>query len=149
MSNYQRLRITGGCYFFTVVTWRRRRVFIDDARVQMLRDALRKVKQTRPFQIDAMVVLPDHLHCIWRLPENDADYSSRWREIKKMVSRQIDTTTNARQERLVCGSADFGNTLYATKTIGGGTWTIFITIQSNTDWCNTPDIGRGRRSPAQ
>lgn len=101
MSGYQRLRINGGCYFFTVVTWRRKWVFNDDKRVQMLRDALLKVKATRPFQIDAMVVLPDHLHCIWQMPEGDADYSSRWREIKKAVSRGIDTATNHRHERLV------------------------------------------------
>ncbi len=101
MSNYQRLRLIGACYFFTVVTWRRKPIFTDNNKVQLLRDALRKVKEAQPFHIDAIVVLPDHLHCIWQMPENDADYSSRWREIKKAVSRQIDTTTNARHERLI------------------------------------------------
>jgi putative transposase len=101
MSNYQRLHITGACYFFTVVTWRRKAIFTDDSRIQILRDALQKVKQSRPFQIDAMVVLPDHLHCIWQMPDGDSDYSSRWREIKKAVSRQIDPATNARKERLI------------------------------------------------
>lgn len=101
MSNYQRIRIAGACYFFTVVTWRRKPIFIDDARVSLFREALRKVKVTRPFQIDAMVILPDHLHCLWRLPGGDADYSGRWREIKKAFSRQIDITTNHRNERMV------------------------------------------------
>ncbi|OGT20324.1 MAG: transposase [Gammaproteobacteria bacterium RBG_16_57_12] len=101
MSNYRRAYIPGGIYFFTVVTLDRAPVFTDDGRVDMLRQALRKVMAVRPFQIDAMVVLPEHLHCIWRLPEGDADYSSRWREIKKAASRQIGTATNRRNERMV------------------------------------------------
>jgi len=54
-----------------------------------------------PFEIDAIVILPEHLHCIWRMPEGDADYSYRWREIKKSTSRRISTVTNARNERMV------------------------------------------------
>lgn len=101
MSHYLRARLPGGCYFFTVVTWQRRPVFAEEANVEILRQALRKVMTTRPFQIDAMVILPDHLHCIWRLPEGDADFASRWREIKKATSREIDVTTNHRNERQV------------------------------------------------
>jgi putative transposase len=101
VSNYHRARIPGGVYFFTVVTHDRAQVFINEERVEVLREAFREVMAVRPFQIDAMVVLPEHLHCIWRMPEGDADYSSRWREIKKAVSRQIDTTTNKRNERMV------------------------------------------------
>ena len=56
---------------------------------------------TRPFAIDAMVVLPEHLHCIWRMPDSDSDYSSRWREIKKAVSRQICSVTNSCNERML------------------------------------------------
>lgn len=55
----------------------------------------------RPFRIDAMVILPDHIHCIWRMPEGDADYSSRWREIKKAASRRIVPGTDVRNERAV------------------------------------------------
>ena len=87
MSNYRRAYIQGGVYFFTVVTLDRAPVFTSDERVEVLREAFRKVMAVRPFQIDAMVVLPEHLHCIWRMPEGDVDYSSRWREIKKAVSR--------------------------------------------------------------
>jgi len=101
VSNYHRACFPGGVYFFTVVTHDRAQVFINEERVEVLREAFRKVMAVRPFQIDAMVVLPEHLHCIWRMPEGDADYSSRWREIKKAVSRQIDTTTNKRNERMV------------------------------------------------
>lgn len=101
MSHYHRAYLRGGVYFFTVVTWHRVPVFVDDARVAVLREAFRKVQMARPFKMDVMVILPDHLHCIWRLPEGDADYSGRWREIKKAVSRQIDPTSHARQERWV------------------------------------------------
>ena len=101
MSNYRRTNILGGTYFFTVVTHDRAPIFINEWRVEVMRQAFRKVMAVHPFQIDAIVVLPEHLHCIWRMPDGDADYSSRWREIKKAASRQIDTTTNNRNERMV------------------------------------------------
>ena len=101
MSNYRRSYLPGGVYFFTVVTLNRVPIFTDENRVEVLRQAFRKVMAARPFQIDAMVILPEHLHCIWRMPESDADYSSRWREIKKAASRQISIATNARNERMV------------------------------------------------
>jgi putative transposase len=101
VSHYRRVYVPGGVYFFTVVTHDRAPVFVDDNRVDVLRCAFRKVMARRPFQIDAIVVLPEHLHCIWRLPEGDADFSFRWREIKKAVSQEIDTATNRRRERMV------------------------------------------------
>jgi REP element-mobilizing transposase RayT len=94
MSNYRRTLIAGGVFSFTVVTHDRARIFSSEARVEALRAAFRKIKAVRPFQMDAVVVLPDHLHCLWRLPEGDGDYSGRWREIKKAASRQIDARTN-------------------------------------------------------
>ena len=101
MSNYHRAYLPGGAYFFTVVTLNRAQIFTNEERVEVLRQAICKVMAARPFEIDAMVILPEHLHCIWRMPEGDADYSSRWREIKKAASRQISTATNARNERNV------------------------------------------------
>lgn len=101
MSNYHRTHLAGGCYFFTVVTLNRTPIFTNEKRVEVLRQVIRKVMATRPFEIDAMVILPEHLHCIWSMPEGDADYSSRWREIKKAASRQISTVTNTRHERNV------------------------------------------------
>ena len=95
MSAYHRVYIQGGCYFFTVVTLNRTPIFINTDRVEILRQAFRKVMAARPFKIDAMVVLPEHLHCIWRLPEGDADYSSRWREIKKpFLAKFVRSPTN-------------------------------------------------------
>jgi len=84
MSDYKRVYIDGGCYFFTVVTWRRQKIFASNEAVQLLRNAFKSVMQRKPFTLDAIVVLPDHLHCIMRLPEVDHDYSGRWREIKNM-----------------------------------------------------------------
>ena len=101
MSNYRRAIIPGGVSFFTVVTRERTPVFLTEKHVEALRAAFRKVMAVRPFQVDAIVVLSDHLHCIWRLPPNDSDYSGRWREIKKAASRAIDTNTNESKERLV------------------------------------------------
>ncbi len=89
MSDYRRAYVPGGCYFFTVVTHGRRPVFSAPEPVQLLRAALRSEMTRRPFQIDGFVVLPDHLHALWRLPAGDADFSSRWREIKKFVTNGL------------------------------------------------------------
>jgi REP-associated tyrosine transposase len=84
---YRRAFIQGGRYFFTVVTARREPVFAGAAEVALLREAFRVEMDKRPFAIDAIVVLPDHLHCIWTLPEGDADFSTRWRLIKTWFSK--------------------------------------------------------------
>lgn len=89
MSDYKRTYVPGGGYFFTVVTKDRRPLFDSEYTVGLLRRAFQAEMNRRPFEIEAMVVLPDHLHCIWRLPEHDMDFSSRWREIKKYVSRHL------------------------------------------------------------
>ena len=101
MSDYRRCFIPGGCYFFTVVTCRRRPLFRDPHQVDLLRKAMRGVMSKRPFEIQAMVVLPDHLHAVWRLPDGDADFSRRWRDIKHDVSRDIDAPVNHRREKPV------------------------------------------------
>ncbi|MCK8516933.1 transposase [Methylonatrum kenyense] len=82
MSRYRRSRLSGGTWFFTVVTHNRRALFETPDNVQRLREAVRMVAASRPFVIDAMVVLPDHIHAIWTLPDGDSDFSTRWRLIK-------------------------------------------------------------------
>jgi len=84
---YRRAFSPGGTFFFTVVTEGRRPVFVSDDVVEVLRCAFRSVRKSRPFQIDAMVVMPDHLHCIWTLPPDDADFAIRWRLIKTSFTR--------------------------------------------------------------
>ena len=79
---YRRARIKGGTYFFTVVTHNRRRFLCQPENVGLLRNAVRHVMQKHPFSIDAFVLLPDHLHCIWTLPQEDDDFSTRWRLVK-------------------------------------------------------------------
>lgn len=85
MSEYRRYYIKGGTWFFTV-NLRNRRSQLLTTQYQMLRNAIIKVKRDRPFEINAWVVLPEHMHCIWTLPEGDDDFSSRWREIKKQFT---------------------------------------------------------------
>jgi len=88
VPNYRRAPIGGATYFFTVNTYRRQ-PFLTDADVRAaLREGIERVRQTLPFAIDAWVLLPDHLHCIWSLPEGDADFSTRWRIIKTVVTQR-------------------------------------------------------------
>ncbi|MBC3806436.1 transposase [Undibacterium seohonense] len=86
MSRYRRSLLAGGTYFFTVVTYRRQAILCDEMLRNALRSAIESVRASRPFTIDAWVLLPDHLHCIWTLPEGDADFSARWMMIKRKVS---------------------------------------------------------------
>ncbi len=83
MPDYRRNYVPGGTYFFTVVVHQRRPLFDREQTRVFLRNAILTVRRKRPFDIVAMVLLPDHLHCIWTLPQGDADYSTRWRQIKE------------------------------------------------------------------
>jgi len=78
-----------GSYFFAVVTERRQPILIDPAVRLALREAIVSVRQTLPFRIDGWVLLPDHLHAIWTLPDGDADFSNRWRLIKRHVTTSV------------------------------------------------------------
>lgn len=87
MADYRRMYEPGGMYFFTVVTHRRRRLFSHDKARGCLRASIRQVRAQRPFEMVASVLLPDHLHCVWKLPQGDADFSTRWACIKKEFSK--------------------------------------------------------------
>ena len=87
MSHYRRANTTGATYFFTVVTYRRHTFLCDDDVRTALRDAIIKVREQYRFQIDAWVLLPDHLHAIWTLPPDDANFSLRWQQIKRHVTQ--------------------------------------------------------------
>ncbi len=88
MPNYVRAFVPGGTFFFTVNVLERRRglltVHIDD-----LRAVFAAARQRRPFIVDAIVILPDHLHCIWTLPPDDSDFSPRWHDIKARFAARI------------------------------------------------------------
>ncbi|MBN1366965.1 MAG: transposase [Dehalococcoidales bacterium] len=87
MSDYRRVFVNGGTYFFTVVTYRRFPVFYDKSAINLLNECLESTSASHSFKIDAMVILPDHLHIIWTLPADDSDYSIRWKKIKAKFSR--------------------------------------------------------------
>ncbi len=86
MSRYRRSKTTGSTYFFTLVSYRRQTILCEQPVRDALREAITNVRQKRPLTIDAWVLLPDHFHCIWTLPEGDADFSTRWALIKRKVS---------------------------------------------------------------
>jgi putative transposase len=88
MTDYRRNFIAGGSFFFTVNLAERRRHLLTE-HIEVLRGAFRETRRRHPFTIDAMVVLPDHLHAVWTLPEGDADFATRWRLIKSGFSRHI------------------------------------------------------------
>jgi putative transposase len=88
MVNYRRNYITGGTYFFTVNLYHRDTGLLTRY-IDELRHAFSLIKQQHPFQIDAIVILPDHLHTIWTLPEGDDNYPQRWRSIKSQFTRAI------------------------------------------------------------
>jgi len=89
MVLYRRNRVAGGTYFFTV-TLRDRCSDVLVRHVGLLRNAFRTVvRAERPFTIDAIVILPDHLHAVWTLPDGDADYSGRWRAIKSNFTHAL------------------------------------------------------------
>ncbi|ATG92056.1 REP-associated tyrosine transposase [Methylomonas koyamae] len=89
MTEYRRHRLKGGCYFFTVNLAERNRTLLTD-KIELLRESFRNVKDQHPFNIDAIVVLPEHLHTIWTLPEGDDDFSCRWRLIKTHFTKQVE-----------------------------------------------------------
>ena len=92
MPDYRRARLAGGTWFFTVNLLQRKDNDLLVRRVDLLREVVRQVRGKRPFTIDAWVVLPEHLHCIWTQPPGDADFSTRWRLIKSAFSRAIPPT---------------------------------------------------------
>jgi putative transposase len=88
MPEYRRIRIKGGCYFFTV-TLADRNSDLLIREVGRLRESYRTASQRLPFETIAICILPNHLHAIWQLPERDVEYSKRWNSIKTGFSRGL------------------------------------------------------------
>lgn len=111
--NYRRVRAEGATYFFTVVTKHRRPVFRSDENIAELRHAFRTEMARRCFYVDAIVVLPDHLHCLWTLPEGDSDFSTRWQFIKTRAGRMLKMGRGLWQprfwEHLIRNEEDYAN----------------------------------------
>jgi putative transposase len=99
MSSYRRYRVPGATYFFTVnLEDRTSRLLV--THVEMLREAFRMTRAELPYRVDAIVILPDHLHCIWTLPPNDSDFSTRWQRIKSRFSRACSSDEPRCESRL-------------------------------------------------
>jgi putative transposase len=89
MPNYRR-DYSGCCWFFTVVTHERQRLFDQPTARGLLREAIGECRHRYPFEIVAWVLLPDHLHCIWNLPMGDRNYSRRWSLIKRRFTQRME-----------------------------------------------------------
>ncbi len=87
MPDYRRAYLKGGTFFFTVVSYKRFPIFKEEPAIDLLRQCFQTTMATYPFRVDAIVILPDHLHTIWTLPDNDSDFSIRWKRIKATFSR--------------------------------------------------------------
>ena len=88
MTDYRRNFVPGGSFFFTV-NLAERRLSLLTSHIDELRAAIRETRRHHPFKINAIVVLPDHLHSVWTLPDGDADFAMRWRLIKSAFSRRL------------------------------------------------------------
>jgi len=88
MTNYRRSR-EGSTYFFTVVTYKRQKILCLEESRKILKEVVQEVRKNHPFIVEAWVLLPDHMHCIWTLSEDDRDYSKRWGLIKKEFTKRV------------------------------------------------------------
>lgn len=101
MSDYRRAYIPGGSFFFTLVTEGRTPIFRDENARTMLGLALRDCLHRWPFELNALVLLDDHLHAIWTLPQGDTRYSARWGFIKKEFTKMWLAAAGCEQERSI------------------------------------------------
>ena len=99
MTQNRRLYIPGGTYFFTLVTYNRINLFNDPEARQVLKEVWKSVQTKYPFTLDAFCLLPDHLHCLWTLPANDSQYSSRWNLIKNQFSKKYKSIINISMQK--------------------------------------------------
>ena len=99
MRTYVRTRVKGGTYFFTVNLAERHGNTLLVDHIDALKDAFRRTRQDHPFVMLAFVVLPEHLHCVWRLPSGDDDFPNRWRLIKSRFSRSLPADEQCSQSR--------------------------------------------------
>lgn len=137
--------VPGSIYFFTVVTYQRQPLFARNEMVERFREAAPYTRQRRPFTFLAGVILPDHIHVLWQMPEGDADYSNRWKILKSAFSRQSrGRVYRTAPER--SGNPGFGNMPYATKRMTTAISMTCMTIRSSMAWPPRPGIARTVRS---
>ena len=137
MVRYRRNFVPGGTYFFTVTLADRTSSALIH-HVGALRMAFRIARQERPFTIEAIVILPEHLHAIWTLPSGDADFSGRWKRIKayfthRLVAAGVPVPRHRNGEHALWHGAS-GSTRFGTNSISSGTSTTCTLIRSSTSW---------------
>ena len=125
MADYRRVRVEGGTYFFTLVTNRRQPLFLLPEARRVLRHAMVQVRSSRPFTLDAAVLLPDHLHMLVTLPSGDADYATRIMLFKKRFTEIAKRCTTlcegpVTKEAKRRGEAGFWQRRYWEHTIRNG-----------------------------
>jgi putative transposase len=116
MTDYRRNFIAGGSFFFTV-NLAERRLRLPTEHIDALRTAFRETRRDHPFTIEAMVVLPDHLHAVWTMPEGDAHFATRWRLIKTNFSRRLPPGERISNSRAANGERGIWQRRYWEHTI--------------------------------
>lgn len=116
MTDYRRNFIPGGSYFFTVALAERSGRLLTD-NIDLLRRAVSDVKRELPFGLIAMVVLPEHLHCVWALPPGDANYPTRWKKIKSAFSRGLPQSERRSASRAAKGERGIWQRRYWEHTL--------------------------------
>lgn len=134
MRTYIRSKTPGAVYFFTVNLADRHGAPLLIDHVESLKEAFRSVRRAHPFDVEAMVVLPDHLHSLWRMLESDANYSTRWRLIKAQFHAQFQRVKPFLQAAFgvasaAYGNAGYGNTRSGMSVISRATWITSITTR--------------------
>ena len=116
MTSYRRNFIAGASFFFTVNLAERRQRLLTQ-HIDVLRTAFRETRRRHPFTIDAVAVLPDHLHAVWTLPQGDADFATRWRLIKSSFSRSLPAGERISNSRAAKGERGIWQRRYWEHTI--------------------------------
>jgi REP-associated tyrosine transposase len=116
MTNYRRNFLPGGSFFFTVNLLDRQSRLLTE-QIELLRKAFRYAQERHPFSIEASVVLPDHLHAVWTMPDGDADYALRWRLIKSTFSRELAPTEMLSKSRASKGERGIWQRRYWEHTL--------------------------------
>jgi putative transposase len=119
MPDYRRGHVKGGTFFFTMVAHGRFPLFKQESDVNLLIACFRQTMVVHSFIVDAWAILPDHLHIIWTLPENDSDFSVRWKDIKASFSKRYQghISGNVSQSMLKKGEKDIWQRRFWEHTI--------------------------------
>jgi putative transposase len=137
MPRYRRSKLAGGVFFFTV-TLADRSSDLLVRNIDRLREVYASVQGRHAFDTIAICILPDHLHAIWRLPQDDGNFPIRWSQIKSGFSRSLESNAQRSNSKIFgarreFGSGDIGNTLFAMRPTLHAISITFTSIRSSMD----------------